>query len=133
MLLTFFVCRVPLAEEAHYQIEYYVPQVEGITECENRCVTYLTQTKFATMVDPHDKIKALRQAAKNVLFAVSVEDVETVVDARIEDGRTNAAGRQTAIDDTAAYVEKRIDFDWYENIDDAVDYAHDRAALGDKS
>ena len=70
--LTFFVCRVPLAEEAHYQIEWYVPQVDGLTETENRLVTYLTKTKYATCRDPADEIKKLnRQLAE---FESAVDD-----------------------------------------------------------
>jgi len=57
--LTVFVCRVPLAESAHYKIEWYVPQVEGITESQNYMVTYLTKTKYAVMRDPNDRIKQL--------------------------------------------------------------------------
>ena len=58
--LVFFTCRIPLASDASYKIEWFVPQVEGITEAKNYLVTYLTKTKFAVMRDPRDEIKKLK-------------------------------------------------------------------------
>ena len=57
--LTVFVCRVPLPDNAPYKIEWYVPQVEGITETENRVVMYLTKTKAVTKRDEHDTVVKL--------------------------------------------------------------------------
>ena len=59
VFLTLFVCRVPLAETAQYSIEWYRPVVEGLTECKNYVVTYLTKTKYAVTRDLHDTIKTL--------------------------------------------------------------------------
>lgn len=71
--LVIFVCRVPLEEKASYEIEWYVPVVEDITETENLLVTYLTKTKFAVMKDARDEVTKLTKklkAAKKELSAV---------------------------------------------------------------
>lgn len=57
--VTIFSCRVPLPEKASYKIEWYIPQVKGITEPKNHIVTYLTKTKYAVARDLHDEIKHL--------------------------------------------------------------------------
>ena len=60
--LVFFSCRVPLPIDAPYRINWYQPEVDGISECKNHEVLYLTKTKYAIRRDPHDKIKQLEHA-----------------------------------------------------------------------
>lgn len=55
-----FTCRVPLPMSSSYEIEWFVPQVEGLTERQNRIVTYVTKKKLAWMVDPADEIRQLQ-------------------------------------------------------------------------
>lgn len=75
--LTFFICRVPLAPDADYRIEWYAPNVKGLTECRNVMVTYLTRTKFAVMDDPDDMVRTL----KDQLAVYSGDDMVTVLGA----------------------------------------------------
>jgi len=62
--VTIFTCRVPLANDERYSIEWYVPQVEGLTESRNHILTYITKTACKTKRDPADKIKSLRRELK---------------------------------------------------------------------
>ena len=56
-LLTVFSCKVPLPADASYKIDWYVPQVDGVSDGQNHFVTYLTKTKHALMRDPSDALK----------------------------------------------------------------------------
>ncbi len=62
--LVFFVCRVPLPADADYRIEWYAPQVEGLTETGNYLLTYYSQKKIAYARDPQDTIRKLEAATK---------------------------------------------------------------------
>ena len=64
--LVFFVCRVPLSEDANYKIEWYAPVVEGISECENRMLTYYTQKKVVHGPDQADATKRAVDQSKKV-------------------------------------------------------------------
>jgi len=76
--LTVFVCRVPLPATAPYKVEWYVPQVDGITEASNHIVTYLTKTKCATTPDLNDKIKVLTRDAK--LLQATIDTHQRTID-----------------------------------------------------
>ncbi len=54
-----FTCRVPLAADAPYEIEWFCPKVEGLTERKNMVVTYVTQKKVVWMRDPEDRVREL--------------------------------------------------------------------------
>lgn len=57
--LPFYCCKVPLPKDAEYSISWYAPEVEGLTECQNRILTYYTQKKIAHAADPTDQIRRL--------------------------------------------------------------------------
>jgi hypothetical protein len=59
--IPFYCCRVPLAADANYSIQWFQPEVEGLTECQNRIVTYVTKKKVAHMRCPEDKIRKLQK------------------------------------------------------------------------
>ena len=59
--LVFWTCRVPLPPDAHYKIDSYAPQVEGLTECANYCLTYYSQKQIAYCRDPKDEINTLSE------------------------------------------------------------------------
>jgi hypothetical protein len=63
--IPFYCCRVPLAADEKYDIEWFQPKVKGLTECQNRIVTYVTQKKVAHMRDPHDEIRQLKAELEN--------------------------------------------------------------------
>lgn len=57
-----FTCRVPLADDVNYSINFFVPQMpEGVKleERQNRIVTWVTQKNLASMRDPNDRIREL--------------------------------------------------------------------------
>ena len=58
--LNFFACRVPLPENAEYQIEWYLPVVDGLTETANYILTYYTQKGVKYAKDPSDETRVLR-------------------------------------------------------------------------
>lgn len=55
-----YACRVPLPEDAQYEINSFQPQVAGISECQNIIVTYVTTKKVAWMRDPQDEVRLLK-------------------------------------------------------------------------
>lgn len=64
--LVFFSCRVPLPFDGKYAIEWYCPQVEGLTECGNHLILHKSAKKIATMPDPRDTIKTLRHELREL-------------------------------------------------------------------
>ena len=54
-----FACKVPGPIDSKYGIEWFVPQVEGLTERQNLIVTYVTKKKVVWMKDPMDKVRVL--------------------------------------------------------------------------
>ena len=68
--LVLFVCRVPLAADAPYRIEWFCPKVEGLTETKNMLVTYLTKTKYAVMRDPRDTVTKLKRKLEDTQQAL---------------------------------------------------------------
>ena len=64
--LVFFSCRVPVPKSTPYEIEWYVPKVAGLTECQNHLVLYKTKTKYAIMNDPRDVIKTLQRELRDL-------------------------------------------------------------------
>ncbi len=58
--IAFYCCRVPLSAEEHYKIEWFCPVVEGLTECQNRILTYYTQKRIAHCAEPQDTIRRLQ-------------------------------------------------------------------------
>jgi len=64
--LPMFITRVPLAADASYKISFYQPDVEGLTESQNRILTYISKKDFATMADPNDRIRQLESDLKAV-------------------------------------------------------------------
>lgn len=62
--VAFYVCRVPLAEDAKYSIEFYAPKVKGCTEQANMILTYYTQKKIAYAANPEDRLRELEHQLK---------------------------------------------------------------------
>jgi hypothetical protein len=54
--LPFYVCRVPLEASEKYSINWFKPEVDGLTETGNHLLTYYTQKKIAYAADPNDEI-----------------------------------------------------------------------------
>ncbi len=75
--LPFFCCRVPLSADVHYKIEWFAPVVEGLTECQNRILTFYSQKKIAHTASPDDRIRKLEDTiakASKVLLEEEAAD-----------------------------------------------------------
>lgn len=62
--IDFYICRVPLAADASYRIEWFAPKVPGLTEQANMILTYYSQKKIAYARNPDDEIRALKHEIK---------------------------------------------------------------------
>ena len=61
--ISFWHCRVPLSADESYKIDFFTPQVEGLTECGNAYVTWLRVGKkeVAWYADPMDRVYKLEK------------------------------------------------------------------------
>ena len=59
--VSFWSCRVPLPADADYRIDWFQPQVEGLTECGNKFLTYCTAKERAWCPDQQDVITRLQR------------------------------------------------------------------------
>lgn len=60
-----FTCRVPVASDANYSIEWFVPKVDGLTDRQNVIVTYVTGKMVNWLRDPEDEIRELKKKLEN--------------------------------------------------------------------
>lgn len=65
--LPFFTVRVPLPADATYGINFYMPEVEGLTEPANMYLTYYSQKKLAWIRNPDDEIRIMRERIEDLL------------------------------------------------------------------
>lgn len=64
--ITFWTCRVPVAADQEYRIEFYAPKVDGLTESTHWFLTYYSKNKIAYSRDPEDTIRHLQKQLREL-------------------------------------------------------------------